>query len=691
MTKSSPIDVLLLYPFESEEDRVNDPWFRQSVIGGMGAPLFRAAAEFESYLGRSINFSPDSHDQPIFGGQRLDVPAHRSLGAVVLATHLEREGLSWHAIDPGQRNLGYWRRRLEGERACPPRCVALSTTFIASEFWLEALIAIIRRILPSSKLLVGGYFYATNARQFIALDADVCCVGEGEVRLPQIVKALLESRPLDHIPGLFLRQANGILRSTGNAEPLDLNTLPPADWSLADRIEPPIDLERHVLEYEVETQRGCVFKCEFCTYRTLAQLSMMTPEVAAETILRLQTLPRASINIRDATATFPHDRWRRILEILVERGSRFPIWAYARVSDIDEDNVALMRRANVRILFIGQESGDQRMLNLMRKGTRADQVLPAMQRLQRHGIYALMNFIVGFPGENEASLATTRNMIAQLNEQTPTRPASPFYSLTPFVVADFSSVSQRSELRDLPHYFAYDGSEFPIQQVIDATMETFLQASRIPHAPVFGRFLAAVPFGSGISLPLDDRMYDLFHWLKAIERGVAIFVERELVGTRSNEVELERIRRRVLAPMEGREVSRTRVVRTKLQGKGQSFLMGVLASEIAAERARGVGALSRLLMARSSHHVTGSMRAAWRSWRKGALYLGVEPTRRVVPDTSSVESLATELTQRSIEQARVVKLRTGQRSSVDQVSGSAGPKRAEPTERGGKSTNAAAR
>ena len=152
----------------------------------------------------------------------------------------------------------------------------------------------------------------------------------------------------------------------------------------------------------VETQRGCVFKCEFCSYRTVSAPNALPPEAAAEAIMQVKLLGNAVINIMDATASFPHERWRAILRAVIARGGApHPIWAFARVSDIDEESAGLMAAAGVRHLFVGQESGDQRMLDAMKKGTKVAQVRPAVEALARHGIYATFGFIHGFPGETE--------------------------------------------------------------------------------------------------------------------------------------------------------------------------------------------------------------------------------------------------------------------------------------------------
>src|SRR6185369_15602156 len=122
---------------------------------------------------------------------------------------LSRAGLEWKVWDPGGAPLSVWRRIIDDLRSRQPRVVGISSTFVVDGYWLATLCALVRRALPKSRLVVGGYFYAENADEFLAMDADVLCVGEGERRIVQIVEAIRDGTRLDAIPGLYLREGQG--------------------------------------------------------------------------------------------------------------------------------------------------------------------------------------------------------------------------------------------------------------------------------------------------------------------------------------------------------------------------------------------------------------------------------------------------------------------------------------------------
>lgn len=648
------LDALVLCPSEPADSALTDASLRQTGAAFYMLPILRAMAALEAELGRPLGSLAEmrAEDRPHFDGAPLPGGTYsRSNGAVALATSLEAAGLDWEVVDPGVKGWSYWHERLETARERPPLCVVINTTFIVSMPWLQAFCRMIRSLLPKATILVGGYYYGTNAKGFLSIEADVCCVGEGEVRLPAIVKALKDRRPLDGIPGLYLRRPDGTLHYTGHVASLDLNELPRPDWRLAERIEPRIDPRSDAVEFGVETQRGCVFKCEFCTYRTLAELNAMSPEAAVEAILSTALSPRGFTILVDATATFPHDRWATILRLLIERGgSPHPMWCFARVSDLSDDAASLMAQAGVRHLFIGQESADQRILNAMKKGTRVEQIRPALQALRKHGITATMGFIHGFPGEDEASLEATRSLICTVNEDDPERPVVPFYGLNLFAACDLASVSQWEAMKDVHHYYGYDKARFTPELAAKAIVETFLRASKIPEGPAF--IYGLLGFSSELPLIVSPRFPQIFRWFKAVDRGVALFLERDLRGVEPDRQELSEVRAEILSRWGGQRPLRS--IPERLLARGRRAAMDRLCKECASEPENGVGILTRLLISMSSLGATRDLSMMIRSFRSGNFQFGSPPEDGAA--RPSVDQQATELATVAIGRAKLVKL-----------------------------------
>ena len=523
------LDVALLVPFQPLPGGWGDAGTRRALASSQ-LPLLKARHRLGELVGAFPELAPRK--------------PHRSLTAVALSTCLERAGLTWKAVDPGAIPLASWRKRLLELRADRPRVVGLSSTFVVDGYWFATLCTLVRRILPESRLVVGGYFYAENTEEFLSFDADVLVVGEGERRIVDIVQAVRDGAPLGSIPGLYFREGRR-LRYTGDPPSLVLDELPMPDWSLASRIEPPVDLERDSFEHYVETQRGCVFKCEFCTFRTLAAPVEMSVERGARAILETAR-GQGEVFVVDATLSSPRDRFKRLLERLIELGgSPLPLGAFARVSDLDDEVCALMRRAGFSHVRLGQESADQRMLNVMKKGTRVDQIAPALAALGRNQLTAFMFFVYGFPGETRESLEATRRLARTVNDGCRDAPVVRAIMPTVFKSQAFAGVRQRDVLPG-PHRYGYEHLPITPKHAGAARIETFLELSRIPHAPLDISVSTPVWALFDEAKAGRDRM-GFFRWGKAVDRGIALFLEEDLEGKKPSPHELRELRGQIRA------------------------------------------------------------------------------------------------------------------------------------------------
>jgi hypothetical protein len=255
---------------------------------------------------------------------------------------------------------------------------------------------------------------------------------------------------------------------------------------------------------------------------------------------------RGEVFVVDATLTSPRDRFKRLLERLVELGgSPLPLGAFARVSDLDDEVCALMRRAGFRHVRIGQESADQRMLNVMKKGTRVDQIAPAIATLGRHGLAAYMFFVYGFPGETRESLETTKRLARTVNDGCPDAPVVRAIMPTVFKSQAFAGIRQRDVLPG-PHRYGYEHLAVTPKHAGEARIETFLELSRIPHAPLDISVSTPVWSLFDETKAGADRM-GFFRWGKAVERGIATFLEEDLEGKRPDSRALGRLRTEIRA------------------------------------------------------------------------------------------------------------------------------------------------
>lgn len=210
-----------------------------------------------------------------------------------------------------------------------------------------------------------------------------------------------------------------------------MNSLPPHDYDL-------IPVERYFkrkgrrqLDYIAST--GCHFRCAFCAdpFVYARKWVALEPERMGDELEWLWRKWRFSdLNFQDETFfTFP-DRVAEIAGEFLRRELRFT-WAATMRADqgfrLSEDMFEMCVRSGLRRVMIGVESGSQEMLDWMQKDITVEQVLHSAEMCVRHGVGAIFPFIVGFPGESDASVRATMDLAKRLRLMSPAFEVPVFY------------------------------------------------------------------------------------------------------------------------------------------------------------------------------------------------------------------------------------------------------------------------
>jgi p-methyltransferase len=119
----------------------------------------------------------------------------------------------------------------------------------------------------------------------------------------------------------------------------------------------------------------------------------------------------------DDTFNVPLPRFKNLLRVMVDNGYEFRWISFLRCSNLDEAALDLMQASGCLGVFLGIESGDQRILDLMHKAAKLERYRWGIEQLHRRGIATFASLICGFPGETAESVMNT---IAFVEETGPT-------------------------------------------------------------------------------------------------------------------------------------------------------------------------------------------------------------------------------------------------------------------------------
>ncbi|MGD9041830.1 MAG: radical SAM protein [Desulfobacteraceae bacterium] len=238
---------------------------------------------------------------------------------------------------------------------------------------------------------------------------------QGEQSLVELLQAYRCGNGLEGVPNLAFYDKRGEMRFT----PRQTETLPMDHTAIAwDEI--PKDYLRNTLP--VSNSRGCFYRCRFCTYHWLfPKVHYKSLGVLKEELRRIQGLGFVKhVRFTDDNFTAKKERFKDVLEMMIEEDFDFGWSSYARASALSPELVGLMKASGCEFVDLGIESGSQVILDHMDKRLNREQALQAIKMLNDHGIYSRGSFIIGYPGETEETFSDT---IEFINES-----ALPYYS-----------------------------------------------------------------------------------------------------------------------------------------------------------------------------------------------------------------------------------------------------------------------
>ncbi len=263
--------------------------------------------------------------------------------------------------------------------------------------------------------IVHGPDSSDHVRQY--LDAGFDCVLTGEVESSLL--QLIQTRTYSGIPGLayFNSSAGAVTYTPPRAPRTDLDSLPLPAWDLLD-LAPYRDawLAAHgYFSLNIASSRGCPYRCNWCakpiygdTYHARSPQS-----VAAE--MRELKIRFAPDHLWFADDIFALSaRWTEAFAAEVERlDARVPFKMQSRCDLMTRPTAAALRRAGCAEVWMGAESGSQKILDAMDKGVRVEHIAEARGNLRRHGIRACFFLQFGYPGETWEDIELTVRMVRQ--------------------------------------------------------------------------------------------------------------------------------------------------------------------------------------------------------------------------------------------------------------------------------------
>jgi radical SAM superfamily enzyme YgiQ (UPF0313 family) len=351
-------------------------------------------------------------------------------------------------------------------------------------------------------------------------------IGQGEETFAEIVARLAVNESLTGVFGCALNPSASALASASINPPRpmrDINEFPRHDYSFVP-VEDYFKLKgQRQLDYI--SSQGCRFRCNFCADPAVYNRGWYgyTPERMVGEIADLwRRYHFTDLNLQDETYFTQQKRVAAVAEGFLREGLPFTWTGTLRADQgrrIDDATFALCKRSGLRRVMIGMEAGSQETIDRIQKDIKVEDMWITAEKLVRHNIGAIINVIVGFPGEPPESVAESLRVAREL------RAVSSNFELAVFYFKPYPGNPIAERLRAQNYRFPASLEEWADFDYIGSGNDWLSEAQKreIEHFKFYQRFAY-----SGNRNPLRWPLQKLSRW-RVERRAYALPLDRKLV------------------------------------------------------------------------------------------------------------------------------------------------------------------
>ncbi len=272
------------------------------------------------------------------------------------------------------------------------------------------------------RVIVNSSDSTDHYAQYLEAGADMVILGEGEQTLRELVLALeAGTTDVSGIPGIAYRDQENqeIVCTQPRAVLHHLDTLPDPAWDLVD-----VDAYRQIwmrthgyFSLNLATTRGCPYKCNWCAKPIYGnRYNSRSPErVVAEIEGLISSYGVRHFWMADDIFGLKPGWVQRFRDLVTTQNVSFEYKIQSRVDLLlKEDTIDALADSGLRQVWVGAESGSQKILDAMDKGTKVEEIEEATNLLKRKGIEVCFFLQFGYLGETKADITATLQMLKKL-------------------------------------------------------------------------------------------------------------------------------------------------------------------------------------------------------------------------------------------------------------------------------------
>jgi anaerobic magnesium-protoporphyrin IX monomethyl ester cyclase len=325
------------------------------------------------------------------------------LGLAFIAASLRDQGHEVKVIDY-EVNRWPMSKVAEDIKAYRPDVVGM-TAYITNMLRCSKVAEVAKRADPDITVVIGGPQVTIFPEEaFTSPYFDMIVLSEGEIVVRNLMNALGDEDKLREVKGIWFRAASGEVVQNpreGLVGDLDILLAPALDLYDMERYYPPAYIEGSRVAHML-TSRGCPFKCTFCETKLTFGRSFRYH--STERVLHDMELLMArgynSFQFYDDIFTANKKRVEELCRAIIARGWNIKWMCFTRTNTVNEDMLALMKKAGCYLIAYGGESGNDDLLKIIKKDLTVAQNMKGIEITRQARIKTYSSFMLGLPGES---------------------------------------------------------------------------------------------------------------------------------------------------------------------------------------------------------------------------------------------------------------------------------------------------
>jgi anaerobic magnesium-protoporphyrin IX monomethyl ester cyclase len=344
------------------------------------------------------------------------------LGILYISSHLRAKGYAVEVFDTTFSSRSELFALL---RSSSPAVVGVYSNLMTRSNVLEIL-----RVAKEAgwQTVVGGPEPGAYINEYLEAGSDVVVIGEGEITMQELLPALRgkragsadQTRALADVRGIAFRSEDGAIHKTAPRPHIpDIDSQP---WPDRERV----DIERYVGTWREHqgmgsvsliTARGCPYHCRWCSHEVFGKTHRRRKPVSVVDELEwlLNRYNPDMAWLADDVFTIHHGWLYQYAAEMKRRALKVPFECISRADRLNAQVMDMLAELGCIRIWIGSESGSQRILDAMERGVTAEQVRTAVALAKSRGIKTGMFLMWGYEGEELEDIEATIEHVKRSN------------------------------------------------------------------------------------------------------------------------------------------------------------------------------------------------------------------------------------------------------------------------------------